>query len=110
MIAEFLEHANGFEGLRAFATEQGLDVRGLDEEVVKVFLEGGQVAEDDVLVLNGEVFREDIVGSADNKFVNKRKELGKAFIPFLAVCVRTGCVPASQDGKLVLLSELHSSA
>lgn len=53
VVAEFLEHPDGLERLRAFAPEQRLDVWTIDEEVVEVHLEGGQIAEDDVLVFDG---------------------------------------------------------
>jgi len=39
--------------LRFFATEEGLDLGGLDEEAVEGELEVGEVTEDDLLVFNG---------------------------------------------------------
>ncbi len=109
MVAKFLEHANGFEGLAAFAAEEGFDIGAADEMVVKVELEGGEVAEDDVLVFSGEVFGEDVVGSADDEFVDDVEEFFDTFVSSLAVLLTTGRIPTSQDREFVFLTEVQSS-
>lgn len=109
VVAQFFEHADCFEGLGAFAAEEELDVGGLDEVVVEVFLEGGQVAEDDVFVFDGEVFGEDVVGAADDEFVDEGEELGQAFVAFLTVILCGIGISASEDGEFVLLSEVVAS-
>ena len=109
VVAEFFKHADCFEGLGAFAAEEELDVGGLDEEVVEVFLEGGEVAEHDVFVFDGEVFGEDVVGAADDEFVDEGEELGQAFIAFLAAFFCCVGIATSKDGKFIFLSEVVAS-
>ena len=53
MVAEFLEDVDGFERLRPGSSEEFLDLGRLDEVLVEFELEGGEVAEDDGFVLDG---------------------------------------------------------
>lgn len=73
-------------------------------------LEGGHLAEDDVLVLDGEVFREDVVGAADDEFVDKVGKLSEFFVTFLAVFFGAVCVSPTEDGYLILLAEFSAGA
>lgn len=51
VIAELLEHVDGFERLGLFTAQESFDLWRDDEEAVELELEVGEVAEDDVLVL-----------------------------------------------------------
>lgn len=52
VVAELLEHVDGFERLGLFAAQESFDLWGDDEEAVELELEVGEVAEDNVLVLD----------------------------------------------------------
>lgn len=56
MVAELFQDADGFQGLAAFAAEEGFDIGRLNEVVVEIELEGRQVAEYDMFVLDWQVF------------------------------------------------------
>ena len=73
-------------------------------------MEGRKVAEYDVLVFDREVFREDVVGAADDEFVDQGKEFPKAFVAALAVGICACCVAAAEDGEFVFLTEFHTGA
>ena len=71
MIAEFLKHAYCFEGLATFATKKGFDIRALDEVVVQVHLKRSEIAKHHMLILDRKVFGEDVVGAANDEFVDQ---------------------------------------
>ncbi|KAG9954655.1 hypothetical protein KCU85_g253, partial [Aureobasidium melanogenum] len=94
--------------LTAFALQQTLDVRRLQEVVVEVLLKRCHVAEDNMLVLDRQVLAQDIVGATDDEFVDQGQELTESLITLLTVGIGTTCIATTQDRKLELLAELHS--
>ena len=71
MIAQFLEHADGFERLASLSAKKSFDIRALDKVVVEVHLERSEVAEHHMLVFDRKVFGEDIIGTANNEFIDQ---------------------------------------
>ncbi len=110
MVAELLENPDGLERLGSLASEQGLDIRRCEEVVVQIKLERGQVAEHNMLVLDREVFGQNVVCAADDEFVDGGKQLGKALVAALPVSLGSIGVAATEDRKLEAFAELQAAS
>lgn len=59
-----------------------------------------------MLVFDGQVLGEDVVGSPDDKFIDQSEQLCQAFVTLLLIGIGTRCISAAKDRELVFLTEL----